>query len=329
MGHHRHLTLEQREMVKAFHAQGKTITEIAEEIGKDKSTISRELRRNLNHRGRYVACTAQHKYQERRKGCHRKLKLSDEGLFTTVRRLFVDLHWSPEQISERMRLEAGMAVISADTIYRAVYRHLFDLEPLSHGNRGLIRRLRHKGKTRHRKGSVEARGKIRISHLIDERPVSAEKRSRRGHWEGDTVIGAKGKACLVTMVDRKTRFLLCRKAEAKSSSAVGKRILEMFEGQPLLSITPDRGKEFSNHEELTRDLGVEFYFPLPHHPWDRGTNENTNGLLREYFPKGQDITDVGDEEISFIVDQLNKRPRKCLGFRTPYEVYYSKTLHLI
>ena len=103
----------------------------------------------------------------------------------------------------------------------------------------------------------------------------------------------------------------------------------MFEGQPLLSITPDRGKEFSNHEELTRDLGVEFYFPLPHHPWDRGTNENTNGLLREYFPKGQDITDVGDEEISFIVDQLNKRPRKCLGFRTPYEVYYSKTLHLI
>ncbi len=136
MGHHRHLTLEQREMVMAFHAQGKTITEIAEEIGKDKSTISRELRRNLNHRGRYVACTAQHKYQERRKGCHRKLKLSDEGLFTTVRRLFVDLHWSPEQIPERMRLEAGMAVISANTIYRAVYRHLFDLDPLSHGNRG-------------------------------------------------------------------------------------------------------------------------------------------------------------------------------------------------
>ena len=99
MGHHKHLTLEQREMVMAFHAQGKTITEIAEEIGKDKSTVSRELRRNLNHRGRYVACTAQHKYQERRKGCHRKLKLSDEGLFTTVRRLFVDLHWSPEKIS--------------------------------------------------------------------------------------------------------------------------------------------------------------------------------------------------------------------------------------
>ena len=139
MGHHRHLTLEQREMVKAFHAQGKTITEIAEEIVKDKSTISRELRRNLNHRGRYVACTDQHKYQERRKGCHRKLKLSDEGLFTTVRKLFVDLHWSPKQISERMRLEAGMAVISADTIYRAVYRHLFDLEPLSHGSRGLTR----------------------------------------------------------------------------------------------------------------------------------------------------------------------------------------------
>ena len=329
MGHHRHLTLEQREMIMAFHVQGKTITEIAKEIGKDKSTVSRELKRNRNCKGRYIACTAHYKYQERRRSCHRKLKLSDEGLFTTVRSLFVDLHWSPEQISERMRLEAGKAVLSTNTIYRAIYRHLFDLEPLSHGNRGLVRKLRHRGKTRHRKGTVETRGKIRISHLIDERPASAEKRSRRGHWEGDTVIGKVGKACLVTMVDRKTRFLLCRKAEAKDAASVGARIQEMFEGQPLLSITPDRGKEFSNHEELTKSLGVEFYFPLPHHPWDRGTNENTNGLLREYFPKGEDITDVGDEEVSFIVDQLNRRPRKCLGFRTPYEVYYSKTLHFI
>ncbi|MBQ0071197.1 MAG: IS30 family transposase [Spirochaetales bacterium] len=329
MGHHRHLTLEQREMIMAFHAQGKTVTEIAKEIGKDKSTVSRELKRNRNCKGRYVACTAQYKYQERRRLCHRNLRLSDKDLFDKVRSLFVDRHWSPEQIAERMRLEAGTAVISTSTIYRAIYRHLFDLEPLSHGNRGLIRKLRHRGKTRHRKGTVETRGKIRVSRLIDERPVSAEKRSRRGHWEGDTVAGAKDKACLVTMVDRKTRFLLCRKAESKTSSAVGAKMRQMFEGQPLLSITLDRGKEFSNHEELTRDLGVEFYFPLPHHPWDRGTNENTNGLLREYFPKGQDITNVGDEEVSFIVDQLNRRPRKCLGFRTPYEVHYSKTLHLI
>lgn len=120
------------------------------------------------------------------------------------------------------------------------------------------------------------------------------------------------------MVDRKTRFLLCRKAETKTSAAVGASIRDMFVGQPLLSITTDRGKEFSNHAELTRDLGVEFSFPLPHHPWDRRTNENTNGLLREYFPKGKDMTDVGDEEVSFIVDQLKMRPRKCLGFRTPY-----------
>lgn len=329
MGHHRHLTLEQREMIMAFRAQGETITEIARRIGKDKGTVSRELKRNLNGKGQYVACAAQCKYNERRRSCRRRLKLSEEGLFDKVRSLFVDRHWSPEQISERMRLEAGTAVISASTIYRAIYGHLFDLEPLSRGNRGLIRKLRHKGKTRHRKGTVETRGKIRISHLIDERPVSAQKRSRRGHWEGDTVVGRRDKACLVTMVDRKTRFLLCRKAEAKNSDAVGASIRDMFVGQPLLSITPDRGKEFSNHAELTRDLGVEFYFPLPHHPWDRGTNENTNGLLREYFPKGKDMTDVGDEEVSFIVDQLNMRPRKCLGFRTPYEVYYSKTLHLI
>ncbi len=327
MGHHRHLTLEVREMIMAYHAQGKTITETASLIGVDKSTVSRELKRNRNSRGKYVACTAQHKYEERRRRCHQPLKLSDKGLFDTVRRLFVEQHWSPEQIAERLDLEKGPH-ISSSTIYRAIYRHVFDLEPLSRGNRGLIRELRHSGKTRHRKGTEETRGKIRISHLIDERPDSAEKRSRRGHWEGDTVIGVSGKACLVTMVDRKSRFLLCRKAEAKTSVAVGGKMLEMFDGQPLLSITPDRGKEFAGHEELTEKLGVEFYFPLPHHPWDRGTNENTNGLLREYFPKGKDITDVGDEEVSFFVDQLNRRPRKCLGYRTPYEVYYSKTLHL-
>lgn len=151
MGHHRHLTLEQREMIMAFRAQGETITEIARRIGKDKGTVSRELKRNLNGKGQYVARAAQCKYNERRRSCHRRLKLSEEGLFDKVRSLFVDRHWSPEQISERMRLEAGTAVISANTIYHAICRHLFDLEPLSRASRC---------KTRHRKGTVETRGRF-------------------------------------------------------------------------------------------------------------------------------------------------------------------------
>lgn len=328
MGHHRHLTLEQREMIMAFRIQGKTIAETARLIGKDKSTVSRELRRNSDASGAYMACRAEREYRKRRGRCHRRQKLLDDRMFRAVRRLFVEMRWSPEQISERMRLE-GFGSISANTIYRAIYRHMFDAGHVSHGGRGLIRHLRHKGRKRHRKGDVETRGKIHISHLIYERPQSANDRAEIGHWEGDTVLGRKGRACLVTMVDRKSRFLICRKASGKTSAAVGGCIRDMFSGHPLLSITPDRGKEFSSHEEISAELGVDFYFPLPRHPWDRGTNENTNGLLREYYPKGKDITDVGDDEISSVMYQLNTRPRKCLGFRTPYEVYYSEKLHLI
>jgi len=134
---------------------------------------------------------------------------------------------------------------------------------------------------------------------------------------------------LVTLVDRKTRFLIGGKPSAKRAADVNEVMLIALEGHPVKSITPDRGKEFAKHAEVTEALeGVKFYFPPPHHPWERGSNENTNGLLREYFPKGQDITDIPDAYIQEMFDKLNRRPRKCLGYRTPYEVYYSKTLHL-
>ena len=177
---------------------------------------------------------------------------------------------------------------------------------------------------------LEKRGKIRISHDISERPAGAQNRSRRGHWEGDTVAGKTGRACLVTLVDRKTRFLVGGKADAKRAAEVNKVMIESLQGHPIKSITPDRGKEFAKHEEVTTALdGVKFYFPQHHHPWDRGTNENTNGLLREYFLKGSDITDIPDEYIQEMFDKLNRRPLKCLGYRTPYEVYYSEMLHLV
>jgi len=147
--------------------------------------------------------------------------------------------------------------------------------------------------------------------------------------QGDTVAGKTGKACLVTLVDRKTRFLVGGKSSAKRVADVNEVMLIALEGHPVKSITPDSGKEFAKHAEVTEALeGVKFYFPPPHHPWERGSNENTNGLLREYFPKGQDITDIPDAYIQEMFDKLNRRPRKCLGYRTPYEVYYSKTLHL-
>ena len=248
-----------------------------------------------------------------------------------MRNRFLEHQWSPEQISGRLKLENAAGRISCSTIYRGIYAGIFDTpeQRKSHKNRGAVRKLRHRGKSRHSIGYVEKRGRTVISNDIDIRPAAAEERSRIGNWEGDTVASTVNGPCLVTLTDRRSRFLLSRKSDKKNSVYVRDVIIDCLKGQPLHSIIPDRGKEFPKHPEVTEALdGVQFYLPKPHQPWKRGTNENTNGLLREYFPKGQDLSEYKDEYIQQKVDELNKRPRKCLGFRTPYEIYYSKLLHL-
>lgn len=331
MSHYKHITPEEREKILILRSKDYTITDIATSIGRNKATISRELMRNSVD-GNYSAVYAQSAYEKRRNSCRPKKKLSDPLIFNTVREKFLDHQWSPEQIAERIKHECASFSISCATIYRGIYAGLFDTaeERRSDGNRGARRKLRHRGKTRHTKDHKETRGKIVISNDISERPSEANDRSRIGDWEGDTVAGKNSGPCLVTLADRMSRFLLSRKAEKKNSIYVRDTMIQCLQGQPLHSITPDRGKEFARHAEVTAALNnVPFYFPQPHQPWQRGTNENTNGLLREYFPKGTDLSKYSDEQIQSKVDELNKRPRKCLGYRTPYEVYYSTTLHLI
>lgn len=232
--------------------------------------------------------------------------------------------WSPEQLSHRLKYENSTLSISYNTIYRAIHQGWFDVD-----KRKASRKLRHKGKARHARHHLEKRGKIVISHTLAERPRSAQNRSRFGHWEADTVLGKTGGACLVTLTERKSRFELVQKVAKKQSAFVAEAIIRLLSHQKLRSITPDRGKEFAKHRLVTQALGVAFYFPEPHQPWQRGTNENTNGLLREYFPKQQDINQWNDEYIQSVVDKLNLRPRKCLGWKTPYEVYFKKSLHLV
>ena len=198
----------------------------------------------------------------------------------------------------------------------------------SEGNKGAIRHLRHRGKPRRPKGYVSNRGKIPISHELSARPVEANERIRRGDWEADTIVGFNRKSGLLTLVCRKSRFLICEKLTRLGSKEVQAAMIEALRGQPLQSITPDRGREFQLHGNVTVALGVEFYFPPPHQPWKRGTNENTNGLLREYFPKGYDFSKLSNKDLQAVVEQLNHRPRKCLGYRTPAEVYFSTMLHL-
>ena len=330
MSHYKHITPEEREKILVLRSKNHSITYIADSIGRNKSTVSRELSRNTVD-NEYSAVVAQAAYEKRREKCRPKHRLSDPETFNYVQKKFLEHQWSPEQISGRLKMEKSNLRISYSTIYRGIYAGIFDTvdQRKSHGNRGAARKLRHRGKTRHTKGHVEKRGKIVISNDIDNRPAEAEERSRIGDWEGDTVAGAVNGPCLVTLADRKSRFLLSQKSDKKNSTCVRDVMINCLKGQPLHSITPDRGKEFAKHAEVSGALdGVQFYFPQPHQPWKRVTNENINGLLREYFPKGQDLSKYSDEYIQSKVDELNKRPRKCLGFMTPYEVYYSKLLHL-
>lgn len=323
---YKHLNITEREKILYCIASNFSITEIAEYIGRNKSTVSRELKRNCKF---YLPSEAQKNYQKRRKNCKPHKKLVNPKLFELVKKLFLQNRWSPEQISARLKLENYSVSISHKTIYRAIYSGMFDTveQKKSKGNRGAIRILRHRGKSRHSKNYLELRGKIPISNSVSARPKEANDRKRLGNFEADTVVGEKGKACLLTLTDRKSRFLICRKLEKKNSECVKNAMIEALTGQPLFSLTPDRGKEFALHDEITKALGVAFYFPPPHHPWVRGTNENTNGLLREFFPKGHDLTDISNAYLQAKVSDLNHRPRKCLGYKTPAEIYFSTSLH--
>lgn len=324
MSQYKHLTLCEREKLLFFVGKGYSVAKIASELGRSRSTIYRELKRN-SKRKEYLPVNAQKKYEKRRKKCHRHKLLEDVVLYELVKDRFLNHRWSPEQIANRLRIEGSEYSISYNTIYRAIYAGMFDTpEQLrSQGNRGMKRRLRHKGKPRHKKREDDRRGKIAISHSIEERPEEAKLRMRLGDWEADTVLGKQGKACLVTLVDRKSRYLRCMKVESHTSEAVASAIITLLKDLPHKTITPDRGREFGRHAEVTQALDdVQFYFALPHHPWQRGTNENTNGLLREYFPKGYDITDVSDEDIQRVENELNSRPRKCLAFLSPHEFFF-------
>lgn len=318
MRHYKHLSADERDRIAELHARHEKVSSIARDIGRDKSTVSRELARNGRH-GRYGALKAQERADERRKACRPKRRLDDPALAREVRSRIVDGRWSPEQIDGRLRLERGRCVVSFATIYRAVNEGRMDA-PGARGSEPVRRHLRRKGK-KARRGREETRGRIRISHGISERPAEAGERSRLGDWEDDTVVGPGG-ACLVGIVDRASRLLVGGKAGAHTAEAVGRVEVASLRGRPLETVTPDRGKEFANHAQVSEALGgVQFYFCEPHHPWQKPSVENTNGLIREFFPKGTDFSKVTDEEVQHVFDMINDRPRKVLGFRTANEVY--------
>ena len=192
--------------------------------------------------------------------------------------------------------------------------------------------LRRNGKKRKKNGGVRNQGRYAITHCISERPEAAARRLEPGHWEGDTVAGRKGGARFVTMVDRKTRFLLAAKVPNGTADEVRDALIGMLGRLPaecVCSVTPDRGHEFAKHAEVSAAVrDVPFHFADPYSPWQRGTNENTNGLLRQYFPKETSFDGVSDDDLASVVDKLNHRPRKYLAWRSPFEVFWNLVLQL-
>jgi IS30 family transposase len=291
--------------------------EIAAVIGKHKSTISRELRRNCDRRsGRYDADLAQRKCERRQKGKPHRVRFTEEVRLRVEAMLRED--YSPEQVVGRCKLE-GLECVSVETIYQYVW---------GDKRRGgdLHTHLRRKGRKYRKRGAKkDSRGVIRDRVSIDERPKVVDDKSRFGDIEIDLIMGANHRRALLSANDRASGISWIALLEGKDSKALADKAAEMlmpFKGL-LNTITSDNGKEFAEHKAIAKSLAVDYYFAHPYHSWERGANENMNGLIRQYLPKGTSFDGLDDNEIKRIRDKLNNRPRKKLGFLTPIEYFFA------
>lgn len=328
MSYH-HLTLDERESILVLHSHQLSIRNIALHLKRSPSTISRELRRLS---GEYKACEAQEDYQTARLRLHKPDILSNAPeLRTKIADLITEHHWSPEQIAARLKSER-IANISFNTIYRDIEHNNLGLPFTSKGDTGIRRCLRRKGHKKYPKG-VRKHATPQVPYIpTSERPNFINNRSRIGDWELDTVLGKVNEEVLVTMVERKTRYSLIAKAKHKDAESINNVVLALLRSIPkqlVHSITPDHGVEFLHLEEVAAELAITVYWPKPYSPQERGTNENTNGLIRDYFPRNKLIRDHSNEEVHRCQVDLNRRPRKILDYQSPSEVFFDKVLHLV
>ena len=291
------------------------MTAVANEIGRHKSTISRELARNKRPTGYYTAPVAHSYATARRKRTRRGTQFTKEQ-WRIVLTLIKD-DYSPEQVSYIVKTFFGFS-ISHETIY------LYLLYDKKKGGT-IYKHLRIVPKRRRKRyNSHDSRGRLQGKRMIQDRPIEIEYRTSIGHWEGDTVIGSDRHHCIVTLVERKTGFLIIKKINARTVEEVNKACIEAIREHEhnFETITFDNGTEFHGYKKLEDTFPVTCYFANPYHSWERGTNENTNGLIRQYIPKKTCMKTISQTYCDRIAYKLNTRPRKRLGFKTPYEVYY-------
>jgi transposase, IS30 family len=312
------LTPGERYMLGQLLKQGPSVPKIAEQMGRHRTTIWREVRRNV--RGNdplYRWYEAQERCNGRRSRSRRNRRLSEEDLVLIEQCLARKL--SPEQIANRGRLLLALDV-SHETIYRHVWRDK------QHGGQ-LFRHLRLSQKQkRKRYGAYDSRGRLAGKRPISERPEAANRRSEFGHWETDTVMGSPDQHCIVTLVERSTGYVLVGKLKDRSAEGLTRQVIEMIQREregSFKTITSDNGTEFHSYKEIEQATGALFYFATPHHAWERGTCENTNGLIRQYLPKRVSMARITQERCDFVANELNIRPRKRHQYFTPKEMRYA------
>lgn len=320
MGTYRRVTVEDRFSLKTYLDAGLNQSEVAVKLGFDKSTISRELSRNIGGRG-YRSKQAQ-RFSSERQAWRAEPRKMDRDMVRTVNRL-IKVKWSPEQISNRLERE-GQPTVSHETIYQHVYSDF-----KSGGNLFTNLRFSHrKRKPRFPRRNKDRRGVIQNAISIEQRPAGANNRSRHGHWERDTMFGKDRRNSVLIIADRKSRYLKLGKLSRRTASLTLAKTKELLRRLPKRTMTNDRGKEFTDHEQLTKDLGIPVFFCHPYTSSERGTVENRIGILRQYLPKGSDLKYLKHKTLKIIERDLNNRPMKCLDWRTPYEVLSKRTVAL-
>lgn len=310
-----HINTEERYAIAAMRGQYIKVAEIARRLGRHRSSIYRELERNASvHDGNYRASHACQKASGRQTRSKRNMRYGPIDFIRVERMIRYEL--SPEQVAERLQLE-GSSTMSHETVYKWIW-----LDKERGGN--LWQNLRGARKQRRKRyGAYDSRGRLAGKKMIDERPAVVERRSRIGDWEIDSVHGTT-KAGVVTIVERRSGLVRIGKLRRITKEETAKQTIRLLSGEKdrVKTITADNGGEFHGYRGIEQALETSVYFAQPHHAWERGTNENTNGLIRQYLPKGTALDDLTQAKCNKIADKLNNRPRKRHGFKTPNEIYY-------
>jgi IS30 family transposase len=308
------LTQEQRYQIYALMKAGFNYTQTASEIGVHKSTVSREVRRNQGQRG-YRPKQAQEVAAAR---LEQRLRTRIPATTWQQVELLLRQEWSPAQVAGRLILERQPAVS-----HERIYQHIY-----ADKRRGgtLHLHLRCQKKRRQRYGRYDRRAGLQGRRSIETRPKIVEAKRRRGDWEADTIIGRNHQQAIVSLVERTSKFVRLHKVTRNTAELVGRAIREQLQSLTVQTITSDNGRESAQHQRIAQHLKADFYFAHPYTSWERGLNENTNGLVRQYFPKKSDFSKITDRQINKVVERLNHRPRKTLGYKTPNEVFFKQPL---